>query len=261
MKSPEESQRISNQTFLPEGMDKKLEALVRTSRQLTTPSATATGRKRKNEAAPATAPATPAPRSKKVKAEPGTARTKKTPKKRATRKESTPIDPESVRRSGRHANKVKSYTVDSPSEDSEGFEEEGSDEEMADVSSEEQSESEPEVRSRRTSGRARNGTGGGRKKTSPKATEPTPAAEEESMDVDEPAEKESSAPVAPMATMAVGKRPTRGASAKGKTPEKKQAAKTSSPVVSPRRSSRSKPKEQEQKADGNSSELSDVPDE
>ncbi|KAA8897787.1 armadillo-type protein [Sphaerosporella brunnea] len=278
MQDAKESQEISQKTFLPEGLDKKLGNLVRTSKHNAIPSTSSnaavatTGRKRKNETGTASAAANPAPKSKKAKAESTSTRSKKSTTKKKTRKESTPPPPEKGRRrSGRHANKVTNYTVDTPSDDEE-FEEEESDvdEEMADASSEQQSESEPEVRSRRASGRSRTSTGGGRRKSSVsiKAAESIPA-EGESMDVDEPepaTEKEpekAAAPVAPMAaattaTVAVRKRPTRAqaqVASKGKAPEKKQ------PVTSPRRSSRSKPKEQQEKIDWNSSELSDVPDE
>lgn len=294
MQTAAESQEVSNKTFLPEGMEKKLQALVRTSKtsasssSAAVSSATAAGRKRKNDAGGANSATTPA-KSKKAKAEAGTPKPKKpqpvrkrhaksklvtSPKTTTAAGPAEEMKPSERRRSGRQSTRVANYKEDLPSDD-EGFEGEDDvsdvDQEMGDGTSSEQSESEHEFRPRRVS-RGKTSVGGLARKLAVAATPKGKGKEKETdeMEVDGPekdAEHENEepavAPVAPMASSAptLQEEPTTLTVAVGRRPTRAAAGKAeaSKSAPAPTRATRGAGKAVAAE-DSDSSELSDVPD-
>jgi len=287
MESKDESHEVAQTTYLPEGMDKRLGALVRaTLKNQTAPaSATAfsTGKKRKNESAAVATPTTKRVKKPKVaKAE----RTPSKPAKRASTKKQVikdddtppPIRTSERRRSGRQSIRVTSYKENDAETDEEGYgEEESSDEEMGDADSRE-SESEPEPRPRKSSryaARSSSGGGSAKRSTEPRGAEKEKAMEgdrgrnntsapEEEMEVDGPelrpaAKKDEAAATPTTTTVAVGRRSTRGSVIANFKPF--EPKKTQKEIIDRQGARDAKGKQKEVAAVSNeSSDLSDVPD-
>jgi hypothetical protein len=268
MTTAAESQEVSKRTFLPEGVDKKLGALVRTSKNLGPGAATSSApgtRKRKSDvnrdsSPPASIKKPRAEKPEKVK------RTKKVAKVKAKKaaEVKAPVKEGDRRRSGRVSLAKQITYVEEKGSDEYDEDDDSEDEEMGDASeSEEEPAPAPTPKPR---GRpARNSIAASAKKPTPKKAavdvvemeidtpEPEKEAEEE-----EEAESSATPPPAksPVKQLPVGRRSARSnAAAKSKTPEKATAKAAAKPAVT-RRSGRGR--KAAERAD--SSDLSDVPD-
>ncbi|KAI5814400.1 armadillo-type protein [Pyronema omphalodes] len=272
MSTAAESQEVSKRTFLPEGVDKKLGALVRTSKSLghgaTTSSAPST-RKRKSDVNRDSSPPASVKKPRAEKPE-KTKRTKKVTKVKAKKAQEAkePVKEGDRRRSGRVSlAKQITYAEENGSDE---YDDDSEDEEMGDVSeSEDEPAPAPTPKSRGKP--ARNSIAASAKKPASKKAsvdvvemeidtpEPEKEAEAEAgEDEEEEAESSATPPPAksPVKQLPVGRRSARSnAAAKSKTPEKTTAKVAAKPAAT-RKSSRGM--KAAERAD--SSDLSDVPD-